>query len=100
MLVSLVIPVLNEAESLEPLYREIDEVARRGGFELEILLVDDGSNDGSWRVIERLSDTDPRVQGIKLRRNFGKAAALGAGFRASQGDIVITLLNQFFAGIG
>ena len=90
-MLSLVIPVLNEAESLEPLYREIDEVARRGSYELDVLFIDDGSTDGSWRVIERLADADSRVQGIKLRRNFGKAAALSAGFRSSQGDIVITL---------
>jgi glycosyltransferase involved in cell wall biosynthesis len=91
MLLSLVIPVLNEAESLQPLFREIDEVARQAGYDIEIIFVDDGSTDGSWEIIQKLADADARVQGIKFRRNFGKAAALSAGFRASQGDFIVTL---------
>lgn len=86
-----VIPVFNEVESLESLYRELDAVARQQGYDLDIVFVDDGSSDGSWRVIERLAEADPRVRGIRFRRNFGKAAALSAGFAAARGDFVMTL---------
>lgn len=90
-LISLVIPVLNERESLEPLYREIGEVAAANRLRIEIVFVDDGSTDGSWKVIEELGAADPRVRGIRFRRNFGKAAALAAGFKAAAGKSIVTL---------
>ena len=90
-MLSTVIPVYNEAESLELLHRELDEVARREGYEMEIVFVDDGSTDSSWQAIERLAQQDGHVRGIRFRRNFGKAAALSAGFRAARGDLVMTL---------
>src|SRR5262245_12564481 len=90
-MLSIVIPVCDERESLETLYREIDEVAHRGDYDVEIIFIDDGSKDGSWSVIRRLASLDPRVRGIRFRRNFGKAAALSAGFRAASGDLVMTL---------
>ena len=90
-LVSLVIPVLNERESLRPLHAEIAEVAAASSLKIEILFVDDGSTDGSWAEIAALAAADPRVNGIRFRRNFGKAAALAAGFRAARGGSVITL---------
>jgi dolichol-phosphate mannosyltransferase len=91
MKLSLVIPVFNEEESLEALYWELDEVAQAQRYELEAIFVDDGSSDGSWRAISSLAARDPRVRGIRFRRNFGKAAALAAGFQAAQGDVVFTL---------
>src|SRR5687768_970123 len=90
-MLSTVIPVFNEAESLVALHRELDEVAREHGYELDILFVDDGSTDGSWPIIRKLAAEDPRVRGIRFRRNFGKAAALSAGFRAARGELVMTL---------
>ncbi len=90
-MLSIVIPVYNEAESLSPLHGELDEVAREHGYDLDIIFIDDGSNDGSWSVIEQLATTDPRVHGIRFRRNFGKAAALSAGFKAARGDVIMTL---------
>jgi glycosyltransferase involved in cell wall biosynthesis len=89
--ISVVIPVCNEADSLLPLFAEIAEVARREVLDLEILFVDDGSTDGSWKVIGELAKQDPRVHGIRFRRNFGKAAALSAGFHAARGDVILTL---------
>ncbi len=90
-MLSAVIPVLNEAQSLPALYGELDGVAREHGYELEIVFVDDGSTDGSWAEIERLAAADARVRGIRFRRNFGKAAALSAGFAAARGEVVVTL---------
>jgi len=90
-MLSAVIPVLNEAESLPALYGELCEVAGAGGYELEIVFVDDGSTDNSWDEIEKLAAHDARVRGIRFRRNFGKAAALSAGFAAARGEIVVTL---------
>src|SRR5690606_17270766 len=88
---SIVIPVCDERESLEELHRELDAVGRAHGYDLEIILIDDGSKDGSWHVIRRLAAADDRVRGIRFRRNFGKAAALSAGFRAANGELVMTL---------
>jgi dolichol-phosphate mannosyltransferase len=90
-LLSLVIPVYNEQESLGPLRSEIDAVSQSLGQRIEIVFVDDGSTDGSWATISELAKVDPRVRGLRFRRNFGKAAALEAGFRAAAGDIVMTL---------
>ena len=90
-MLSTVIPVFNEEESLAALHAELDRVASEQGYELEIIFVDDGSSDGSWPEIERLAAEDSRIQAIRLRRNFGKAAALAAGFEAARGEIVFTL---------
>jgi glycosyltransferase involved in cell wall biosynthesis len=89
--VSLVIPVLNERESLPALYAEIVEVAEANGLRVEVVFVDDGSTDGSWDVIADLAEKHRRVRGVKFRRNFGKAAALAAGFQTATGGTVITL---------
>jgi glycosyltransferase involved in cell wall biosynthesis len=90
-MLSIVIPLYNESESVEALHREICEVAAAHGYELDVLFVDDGSKDGSWDVVRRLADGDPRVRGIRFRRNFGKAAALSAGFAAARGEVVMTM---------
>ncbi|MCG8448725.1 MAG: glycosyltransferase family 2 protein [Pirellulales bacterium] len=90
-MISVVIPTFNEEESLAQLHRELDEVARRNDYPLQIIFVDDGSTDGSWQVIERLASQDDRVLGIRFRRNFGKAAALSAGFDAAEGDTILTM---------
>jgi dolichol-phosphate mannosyltransferase len=90
-MLSVVIPVYNEAESLGELHGELADVARQQQYDLELVFVDDGSTDDSWSEIERLASQDPRVQGVRFRRNFGKAAALSAGFQAARGEIVFTL---------
>ena len=90
-MLSAVVPVLNEAESLVALHAELSTVAQEHGYDLEIIFVDDGSTDASWKQIESLAAADPCVRGIRFRRNFGKAAALSAGFAAARGDIVLTL---------
>ena len=84
MQLSLVIPLYNEEESLGKLHQEICAVAEENNYDLEIIFVDDGSTDQSWAVIAKISDCDPRVRGIQFRRNFGKAAALHAGFKAAK----------------
>jgi dolichol-phosphate mannosyltransferase len=91
VILSCVIPVYNEAQSLETLHAELSRVAADQGYDLDVVFVDDGSNDNSWRVIQQLSVQDPRVRGLRFRRNFGKAAALSAGFRAARGELVMTL---------
>ncbi len=90
-LLSLVIPVYNERESLAALCAEIDAAVRPLNREIEILFVDDGSRDGSWETICELAAKDPRVRGYRFRRNFGKAAALNAGFARAAGEVVMTL---------
>lgn len=90
-LLSLVIPVYNERDSLALLHTEIDEVAKRHGLRVELIFVDDGSTDGSWEVIHSIAAKDPRVRGLRFRRNFGKAAALAAGFKAVRGPVTITM---------
>ncbi|REK05989.1 MAG: glycosyltransferase [Planctomycetota bacterium] len=90
-MLSIVIPVYNERESLEQLHAELDAVIRAGDYDVEIIFIDDGSKDGSWTEIRRLAAADPRVRGIRFRRNFGKAAALSAGFRSAHGELVMTL---------
>ncbi len=89
--VSIVVPVYEEAESLPILYEEITQALAPQGREYEILFVDDGSRDKSWATICDLAALDSRVRGIRFRRNFGKAAALTAGFRAARGRYIITL---------
>src|SRR3954464_9942561 len=90
-MISVVIPLYNEAESLPSLYEEIRAIARQAELDLEVVFVDDGSRDGSWKVISDLSRQHPNVRGLRFRRNFGKAAALSAGFRAAHGDLILTL---------
>ncbi|HEY2787527.1 MAG TPA: glycosyltransferase family 2 protein [Fimbriiglobus sp.] len=90
-LLSLVVPVFNERESLGPLLSEIDAAVKPLNRAAEVWFVDDGSRDGSWQTIVELAAMDPRVRGVKFRRNFGKAAALAAGFSLAAGDIVLTL---------
>lgn len=89
--VSLVIPVFNERDSLRPLYAEIVAVLAGLDADAEILFIDDGSTDDGWSVVCQLCGEDGRVSAIRFRRNFGKAAALAAGFGAARGDIVFTL---------
>lgn len=88
---TIVIPLLNEAESLRELYAEICEVACEHQFQLRMIFVDDGSVDGSWDLIQALAREDDQVLGIRFRRNFGKAAALSAGFDAAEDEYVITM---------
>ncbi len=90
-MLSAVIPVYNEVDSLDELHRELSEVAAAQGYDLEIIFIDDGSTDSSWESIERLAEQDSRVRGIRFRRNFGKAAALSAGFAEARGELVLTL---------
>ncbi len=90
-MISVVVPVLDESGSLESLYRELDGVATDQGYDLQIIFVDDGSTDGTWSIIDRLAQADPRVLGIRFRRNFGKAAALSAGFDAALGRVIVTM---------
>ncbi len=91
MQISLVIPLLNEAASLPELYRWVTEVMQRKGYTYEIIFVDDGSTDDSWRIISGLAEKDKHIKGIKFRRNYGKSQALNAGFRMANGDVVITM---------
>ena len=88
---SIVIPLLNEEESLKELHDWIVSVMRSNRFSYEILFVDDGSTDSSWAIINELSKKDENVKGIRFQRNFGKSQALHAGFRATQGDVIITM---------
>jgi len=88
---SVVMPVFNERPSLRQLYEELAAVAQAHSYELEMIFVDDGSTDGSWEVIRELAAKDPRVRGIRFRRNFGKAAALSAGFEAASFPLVMTM---------
>lgn len=91
MQLSLIIPLLNEAESLPELEAWIRRVCEREGLDYEILFVDDGSNDNSWAVIQALQAVNPRVRAVKFRRNYGKSAALHVGFQSARGEVVITM---------
>ncbi|MEJ6981301.1 glycosyltransferase family 2 protein [Pedobacter sp. P351] len=91
MNISVVVPLYNEAESLPELVEWNNRVMSEHGFTYEIILVDDGSSDESWEVIERLQTKYPAVKGINFRRNYGKSAALNVGFAEAQGDVVITM---------
>lgn len=91
MKLSIVVPVYNEQPSLGELCQSVQSVANSHGYVYQLLLVDDGSSDGSWSEIMRLSQQYPAIQGIQLRRNFGKAAALSAGFHAATGNFVVTM---------
>ena len=89
--VSLIVPIYNEQESLSALHDQIAAVARERELIVEIIFVDDGSKDLSWQVVREIAGRDERVRGIRFRRNFGKAAALAAGFRSANGSRIITL---------
>jgi glycosyltransferase involved in cell wall biosynthesis len=89
--ISLVIPLIDEAESLPELTAWIQKVMKENNFSYELIYVDDGSSDNSWEVIEQLRAADPNVKGIKFQRNYGKSAGLNEGFRAASGDVVITM---------
>lgn len=89
--ISIVVPLYNEEESLPHLIEWIERVMRENNFSYEVLLIDDGSKDNSWTVIEQLSEKNPNVKGVKFRRNYGKSAALNVGFERVEGDVVITM---------
>lgn len=89
--ISVVVPLYNEVESLPELTEWIRKVMNQEGFSYEIILIDDGSDDGSWELIEQLKLDIPEIVGIKFRRNYGKSAALNVGFEAAQGNVVITM---------
>ena len=89
--ISVVIPLLNEKESLKELYDWIVSVMQSNRFSYEIIFIDDGSTDGSWEVISNLSDHNPYVKGIRFFKNYGKSQALHAGFASTKGNVVITM---------
>lgn len=91
MNISIIIPLLNEKESLMELINSIDEVMKAYSFTNEIILIDDGSTDGSWELIQNLSIDKKNIKGIKFLRNYGKSQALHAGFLKSQGEVVFTM---------
>ncbi len=91
MQISLVIPLLNEAESLPELHAWITDVMQQNNFSYEIIFLDDGSTDNSWEIISDLAQKDEHVKGVKFKRNYGKSQALHAGFKLAQGDVVITM---------
>jgi glycosyltransferase involved in cell wall biosynthesis len=91
MNLTLVIPLLNEQESLPELHHWIVKVMQAHNFTYEILFIDDGSTDASWQTISKLSNENPNVKGIRFLRNYGKSQALHAGFAKAQGDVIITM---------
>lgn len=91
MNISVIIPLLNEEGSLTELYNWIQRVMQENGFSYEIIFVDDGSNDGSWKIIKELSLQSPHVKAIKFRRNYGKSPALHCAFQKAEGDVIITM---------
>ncbi len=91
MNLSIIIPLLNEAESLQELHLLIVQVMKTHDYSYEIIFIDDGSTDQSWAIIEQLSKENPSVKGIKFLRNYGKSQALHAGFAKAMGAVVITM---------
>ena len=91
MQISVVIPLINEAESLPELMQWIDRGMQTHNYSYEVIMVDDGSKDNSWNAIQTLRTTYPSLKGIKFQRNYGKSAALNEGFKMAQGDIVVTM---------
>ena len=89
--ISLVIPLKDEEESLPELSEWISRVMNANNYSYEIIFVDDGSTDNSWNIIEELRNKNPNIKGIKFQRNYGKSAGLNEGFRAAQGDVIITM---------
>lgn len=88
---TIIIPFFNEEESLTELVAWIHRVLDKEGWKYELIMVDDGSRDGSWEVVKKLSKTDPTIHGIRFRRNYGKSAALYHGFKAAKGNVVFTM---------
>ena len=91
MNISIIIPLLNEKDSLKELANSIDQVLNAYSLSYEIILIDDGSNDGSWKIIEELTNENSFIKGIRFQRNYGKSQALHAGFLKSQGEVVFTM---------
>lgn len=91
MNITVLVPLLNEAESLPDLAAWIKRVMDEHQFTYEVLMIDDGSTDDSWKIIQSLHQENPNIKGIRFRRNYGKSAALNTGFEACQGDVVITM---------
>ncbi|WPO79271.1 glycosyltransferase family 2 protein [Flavobacterium sp. KACC 22761] len=91
MNLSILIPLLNEEESLKELYAWIIKVMQSNNYSYEIIFVDDGSTDDSWNIIESFSNENPNVKGIRFMKNFGKSQALHAGFAKAKGDVIITM---------
>ena len=91
MNISIVIPLLNEEESLKELYQWIASVMRSNGFSYELIFIDDGSTDSSWEIISALANDHPHVKAIRFQMNFGKSQALHAGFAMASGEVVITM---------
>lgn len=89
-MISIVIPLFDEHDSLPELHTEISDVAKSHDLDIEIIFIDDGSTDASWAAVQKLQARDVRVRGIRFRRNFGKSAALSAGFQFARGDVIIT----------
>lgn len=89
--ISIVIPLFNEEESLPELCSWIEKVMNKNNYSYEVFLIDDGSKDSSWQVIEELSLKNSSIKGVKFRRNYGKSAALNIGFQKASGDVVITM---------
>ena len=91
MNISIIIPLLNEQDSLKELANSIDQVLNAYSLSYEIILIDDGSNDGSWKIIEELTNENSFIKGIRFQRNYGKSQALHAGFLKSKGEVVFTM---------
>ncbi len=89
--ISVIVPLYNEDESIGELTSWIESVMTINNFTYEVIMIDDGSKDKSWEVIEKLSSSNSSIKGIKFRRNYGKSAALNVGFEAAQGDVIITM---------
>lgn len=89
--ISVIIPFLNEDESLPELISWIERVMQTNNYTYEVIMIDDGSKDNSWNVVKELSAINPNIRGIKFQRNYGKSAALNEGFKAAQGDYVMTM---------
>ncbi|HVG40916.1 MAG TPA: glycosyltransferase family 2 protein, partial [Chitinophagaceae bacterium] len=88
---SIVIPLFNEEESLPELCDWIKRVCDQQNYSYEVILIDDGSTDDSWNVVQGLRTSNSNIKGIKFQRNYGKSAALNEGFKAAQGDVIITM---------
>lgn len=91
MQLSIVIPLLNEDESIKALFRWIDQVMRDNKFSYELIFVDDGSTDNSWQIIQELGQEHAQIKAIRFTRNYGKSQALHAGFKTAEGEVVITM---------
>src|SRR5436190_23408403 len=89
--ISIVIPLYNEEDSLAPLFDWLKKALEKASLSYEVIFVDDGSRDNSWKIISNLFQQNSNVRGIRFRRNYGKSAALNEGFKAAKGDVVITM---------